>query len=30
VAGEHGDVVAAAHEGVDEVRSDESGSTRYE
>jgi hypothetical protein len=30
VAGEHGDIVAAPREGVDEVRSDESGSTRYE
>jgi hypothetical protein len=30
VPGEHGDVVAAPREGVDEVRSDETGSTRYE
>jgi hypothetical protein len=30
VPGEHGDAVAAPHECVDEVRSDETGSARYE
>jgi hypothetical protein len=30
VPGEHGDLVAAPREGVYEVRSDETGSTRYE